>query len=224
MASVTRIASSVTATPTASRSVLQSVTFIPLYKATPTWGAEPIMSNNLGNERKVVRIDLENPEFKKADANGNDVTSKDDNYPRGQLVWFDATDKAGKTPVHMGVSAINKAHTTNAFTALGIVAEVFTDTRAITAGLPATGRRRPRVNSRRLALPVTFNGVDLVIGDEPHSGFAPGDFVYMCDAGGGKTKLARADELCPGKRIYVGVAHTAAERNTHHAELYVNPF
>lgn len=181
------------------------------------------MSNNLGNERKVVRIDLENPEFFKSDDKGAAVPSADPNYPRGQLVWFGApTDST--TPVHMGVSAINKAHEKKEFTALGVVAELFTDTRAITAGLPATGRRRPRVNSRRLALPVTFNGVDLVIGDEPHSGFAPGDFVYMCDAGEGKTKLARADELCPGKRIYVGVAHTAAERNTHHAEIYVNPF
>lgn len=35
---VTNSASNVTATPTASRSALQSVTFIPLYKAALTWG------------------------------------------------------------------------------------------------------------------------------------------------------------------------------------------
>ena len=184
------------------------------------------MSNNLGNERKVVRIELENPDFKVSDETNTDQTSTQTLYPRGQLVWFGATQATAPytTNVHLGVSAINKAHEKGEFTALGIVAEAFSDTRANTAGLPVSARRRPRVNSRRLAMPVTFNGVDVVLGDEPHLGFAPGDFVYMCDNGKGKTKLARAEELFPGKRVYVGVAHTAAERGTHHAEIYVNPF
>lgn len=183
------------------------------------------MSNNLGNERKVVRIDLENPVFKQTtDAGATYTEITDKTFPRGQLLFFHERNTNNQDEVYVGVAAITKAHEKKAFTALGIVAEAFTDTRANTAGLPARGRRPPRVNSRRLALPVTFNGVDIVVGDEPHLGFAPGDFVYMCDAGKGKVKLARPEELCPGKNVYVGVAHTAAERGTHHAEIYVNPF
>lgn len=174
------------------------------------------MSNNLGNERKVVRVDLEDPTFKKSS------TQDDPLYPRGQLLWFDKPEADGSSDVYVGAAAILKCVAENAPTALGIVAEAFTDTRAITADAPVRGRRRPRVNSRRLAVPVTFNGVDIALGDKPHTGFAPGDFVYM-QATEGKTVLQRADEKA-GNSVYLGVAHTAAEPGTHHVELYVNPF
>ena len=182
------------------------------------------MSNNLGNERKVVRVDLEDPVFQKAVVTSAGLTptpSKDPLYPRGQLLWFDKPRADGSSDVYVGAAAVIKCIDDNAPTALGIVAEAFTDTRAITADAPVRGRRRPRVNSRRLAVPVTFNGVDIALGDVPHTGFAPGDFVYMV-AAGDKTKLARADEAPKG--VYLGVAHTAAEPGTHHVELYVNPF
>lgn len=198
------------------------------------------MSNNLGNERKVVRVDLEDPGFFNMVRNGkkagdiDPVQSTDPLYPRGQLLWFAETVGTGETPVMVGPAAVFMAVANNAPTALGVVAEAFTDTRAITADAPVRGRRRPRVNSRRLAVPVTFNGVDIALGDKPHTGFAPGDFVFMCvvdeAVGDLKTKLVRADEpdcvslLGTPMRVYLGVAHTAAEPGTHHVELYVNPF
>jgi hypothetical protein len=196
------------------------------------------MSNNLGNERKVVRVDLEDPTFVKTTRTGPapkkfvPVLSTDPLYPRGQLLWFDKPKADGSSEVLVGASAVVAGQ--DAPTALGVVAEAFTDTRAITADAPVRGRRRPRVNSRRLAVPVTFNGVDIALGDKPHTGFAPGDFVFMCvvdeAVGDLKTKLVRADEpnrvALSGKpmRVYLGVAHTAAEPGTHHVELYVNPF
>lgn len=184
------------------------------------------MSNNLGNERKVVRVDLEDPVFQKAVVTSVGLTptpSKEPLYPRGQLLWFDKPKADGSSDVYVGSAAIKEG--LRAPTALGIVAEAFTDTRAITADAPVRGRRRPRVNSRRLAVPVTFNGVDIALGDVPHTGFAPGDFVYMQPAKPyfEKTVLRRADEDIDDA-VYLGVAHTAAEPGTHHVELYVNPF
>jgi hypothetical protein len=185
---------------------------------------------NLGNERKVLRIELENPVFwtSKKKPGGYDVfPSTDGLYPRGQLLWFGQTDATGTTNVFVGAPAVamaNKAKKKGHVTAAGIVAEAFTDTRAIVADTP--GRRQPRVNLRRLAVPVTFNGVDIAVGDEPHNGFAPGDFVCMCMtnfAAGPFTVLRRADEDIRDA-VYLGVAHTAAEPGTHHVELYVNPF
>ena len=194
------------------------------------------MSNNLGNERKVVRVDLENPVFQKAVVTSAGLTStpsKEPLYPRGQLLWFGKPRADGSSDVYVGAAAVREG--LRAPTALGVVAEAFTDTRAITADAPVRGRRRPRVNSRRLAVPVTFNGVDIALGDKPHTGFAPGDFVFMCvttTSVGINTKLARADDItCDADpktgepvRVYLGVAHTAAEPGTHHVELYVNPF
>ena len=118
-----------------------------------------------------------------------------------------------------------------------------------------------------MALPVTFNGIEFVAGTEPHTGFSPGDYVYVVATGDPATRdedpftttrLCRYDELMDGslngaqiaaleahrKRVqaaavdpvvgtpfaanvvaavYVGIAHTHADRGATSAEVLFAP-
>lgn len=246
-----------------------------------SWWGNTAMST-LGNERRVVRVDVTNPKF--YDPSIETDISTDDRqdaqtyedghtFSRGQLVVFSSVKNAGQANESMDVEFDSKAIMElllrpQNITACGVVAEAFTDTRP--AGNLGGRRRRTNAESRRVALPVTFNGVEHISGVEPHTGFAPGDYVYLVATGNNRdpfksTKLCRYDELQnrltnvqtqnlethrglvenvantvlnPGvdpvrttpfangtvtPAIYVGIAHTHADRGATSAEVLFAP-
>jgi hypothetical protein len=233
--------------------------------------------STLGNERRVVRVDVTNPQFRDPtvttpiatdDRTANTTGTYPDGhtFSRGQLVVFSSVTGAGSTSETMHVEFDGKAVLElllrpQNITACGVVAEAFTDTRP--AGNLGGRRRLTSVESRRVALPVTFNGIEFVAGTDPHTGFSPGDYVYVVATGDDKdpfttTRLCRYDELMEGSlngaqiaaleahrkavklaavdpvvgtpftanvvaAVYVGIAHTHADRGATSAEVLFAP-
>jgi len=230
--------------------------------------------STLGNERRVVRVDITNPAFRDPTAKTtirNDDRNNAATYPdghtfsRGQLVVFSSVIGAGSTSETTHVEFDSKAVLElllrpQNITACRVVAEAFTDTRP--AGNLGGRRRLTSVESRRVALPVTFNGIEFVAGTSPHTGFSPGDYVYIVAKGDDEdpfmeTRLCRFDELNDGSlntdqrnaleghrvrvratntdpvidtlppqvyaAVYVGIAHTHADRGATSAEVLFAP-
>ena len=172
--------------------------------------------STLGNERRVVRVDVVNPQFRDPTVPSTDIStdgrdtppkySSGHTFSRGQLVVFSSVSNPGMPTETLDVEFDAKAILElllrpQNITACGVIAEAFTDTRP--AGTLGGRRRLTSAESMRVALPVTFNGIEFIAGDQPHTGFSPGDYVYVMATRSNpddndpftSTRLCRFDEL-----------------------------
>jgi hypothetical protein len=141
--------------------------------------------NTLGNERKVARVEFEvqidrqtgvvncyesitDPTQARAI---NDLTSETSLLiPRGTPIFFQ------NGSLYLGGIAIPISINAEDPNGVGVVAEA---TKISTSVKSASGNRVRQLNFKTIVLPVTYDGIDLAVSDQPHGGFCPGDNVYV---------------------------------------------